>query len=134
MAHDIRGLGCVLVADDDQLITQLIVAHLTLEGFNATRAANWRDFLDKASAIVPDVIILDAIMPDPDGWKTVIQLLASVDASRVKLVLMIAGTQENDVLYEAHIGVDAYLAKPFDAAEMIRVVRELTGATPAMFS
>jgi CheY-like chemotaxis protein len=127
-----RGLGRVLVVDDDEVIRRLIAANLTLEGFDVATAADGQDCLEKVPAIAPDVITLDAMMPRLDGWETARRLRKCPDTSHIKLVLISARDQAADPAPHKHVRADAYLAKPFDPAEMIRVVRELAGATGAI--
>jgi len=125
-----QGLGRVLVVDDDEVIRQLIAVNLTLEGFDVATAVDGQDCLDKVVAIDPDVITLDVMMPRLDGWVTASQLRRNPDTSEIKVVLITARAQEDDKSRGRQIGVDAYLTKPFDPLEMIRVVRELAGHGP----
>jgi len=125
-----QGLGRVLVVDDDEVIRQLIAVNLTLEGFDVATAVDGQDCLDKVSAIDPDVITLDIMMPRLDGWVTASQLRRNPETSGIKVVLITARAQEDDKARGRQIGVDAYLTKPFDPSEMIRVVRELAGHPP----
>jgi len=123
-----QALGRVLVVDDDEVIRQLIAVNLTLEGFDVATAVDGQDCLDKVAAIDPDVITLDVMMPRLDGWVTAGQLRRNPQTSRIRVVLITARAQEDDKNRGREIGVDAYLTKPFDPGEMIRVVRELAGA------
>ncbi len=118
-------LGCVLVVDDDEVIRQLIAVNLTLEGFDVATAVDGQDCLDKVTVIKPDVITLDVMMPRLDGWATAEHLRGDPLTSQIKLVLITARAQEDDRRRGMGIGVDAYLTKPFDPGEMIRIVREL---------
>src|ERR1700746_1506561 len=122
-----QGLGRVLVVDDDEVIRQLIAVNLTLEGFDVATAVDGQDCLDKVAAIDPDVITLDIMMPRLDGWVTASQLRRNPATSGIKVVLITARAQEDDRMRGQQIGVDAYLTKPFDPSEMIRVVRGLAG-------
>lgn len=117
----------MLVVDDDEVIRQLIAVNLTLEGFEVETAVDGRDCLEKVAEIRPDVITLDVMMPRLDGWVTATQLRRNPDTSAIKVVLITARAQEDDRERGLQIGVDAYLTKPFDPAEMIRVVRRLAG-------
>ena len=126
-----QGLGRVLVVDDDEVIRQLIAVNLTLEGFDVATAVDGQDCLDKVLAIAPDVITLDIMMPRLDGWETAVQLRKTPETAHIKVVLITARAQEDDIARGASVGADAYLTKPFDPGEMIRVVRELAGAPPA---
>ena len=125
-----QGLGRVLVVDDDEVIRQLIAVNLTLEGFDVATAVDGQDCLDKVTAIDPAVITLDIMMPRLDGWMTANLLRRNPQTSTIKVVLITARAQEDDKVRGRQIGVDAYLTKPFDPSEMIRVVRELAGHPP----
>jgi CheY-like chemotaxis protein len=128
-----QGLGRVLVVDDDEVIRQLIAVNLTLEGFDVVTAVDGRDCLDKVADVEPDVITLDVMMPRLDGWVTATQLRKNPATAGIKVVLITARAQEDDRDRGRQIGVDAYLTKPFDPAEMIRVIRELAGAPASAF-
>ena len=120
----------MLVVDDDEVIRQLIAVNLTLEGFDVATAVDGQDCLDNVAAIEPDVITLDVMMPRLDGWVTACQLRRNPETSEIKVVLITARAQEDDKKRGREIGVDAYLTKPFDPSEMIRVVWELAGHPP----
>ena len=126
-----RGLGRVLVVDDDEVIRRLIAANLALEGFDVATAIDGQDCLAKVLAVAPDVITLDVMMPRLDGWETARRLRKCPDTSHIKMVLITASVQADSPAHHAHARADTYLAKPFDPAEMIRVVRELAGTTGA---
>jgi DNA-binding response OmpR family regulator len=123
-----NGLGRVLVVDDDEVIRRLIAVNLQLEGFEVSTAVDGQDCLDKVVEINPDVITLDIMMPRLDGWETAVRLRKSPDTAHIKVVLITARAQEDDKIRGRQVGADAYLTKPFDPNEMIRVVRELAGA------
>ena len=111
-----HGLGRVLVVDDDEVIRQLIAVNLTLEGFDVSTAVDGQDCIDKVQAIAPDVITLDVMMPRLDGWETAIQLRKTPETAHIKVVLITARAQEDDIARGANVGADAYLTKPFDPA------------------
>jgi DNA-binding response OmpR family regulator len=133
LARVTHGLGRVLVVDDDEVIRQLIAVNLTLEGFDVITAVDGQDCLDKVAEVRPDVITLDVMMPRLDGWVTAMQLRRDQRTAGIKVVLITARAQEDDRARGRQIGVDAYLTKPFDPAEMIRVVRELAGVPASVF-
>jgi DNA-binding response OmpR family regulator len=123
-----QGLGRVLVVDDDEVIRRLIAVNLQLEGFAVATAVDGQDCLDKVTDIAPDVITLDVMMPRLDGWETAVQLRESPETAHIKVILITARAQEDDKIRGSTVGADAYLTKPFDPDEMIRVVRELASA------
>ncbi|GAA2991733.1 hypothetical protein GCM10017559_09760 [Streptosporangium longisporum] len=111
--------------DDDDVIRQLIAVNLTLEGFQVDTASDGQDCLDRVLDVMPDVITLDVMMPRLDGWMTATRLRSGEGTGHIKVVLITARAQEDDKRRGLGIGVDAYLTKPFDPAELIQVVREL---------
>jgi DNA-binding response OmpR family regulator len=123
-------LGRVLVVDDDEVIRQLIAVNLQLEGFDVVTAIDGQDCLDKVIAVRPDVITLDVMMPRLDGWVTAVKLRDDPATRDIRVVMITARAQEHDVRRGREIGVDAYVTKPFDPAELIRTVRELAGGSP----
>ncbi len=92
-----------------------------------TTATDGQDCLDQVLDVMPDVITLDVMMPRLDGWTTAQQLRGGEATSHIKLLLITARAQDDDKRRGRSIGVDAYLTKPFDPAELIQVVRELAG-------
>jgi DNA-binding response OmpR family regulator len=133
LARVTHGLGRVLVVDDDEVIRQLIAVNLTLEGFDVVTAVDGKDCLEKVVEAHPDVITLDIMMPRLDGWVTATQLRRNPETAGIKVVLITARAQEDDKSRGREIGVDAYLTKPFDPVEMIRVIRELAGVPASVF-
>ena len=122
-----------MVVDDDEVIRQLIAVNLTLEGFDVVTAVDGQDCLNKVAEARPDVITLDVMMPRLDGWVTATQLRRNPETAGIKVILITARAQEDDRDRGRQVGVDAYLTKPFDPAEMIRVVRELAGAQSSAY-
>lgn len=120
----------MLVVDDDEVIRQLIAVNLTLEGFEVETAVDGQDCLDRVRDVAPDVITLDVMMPRLDGWVTAMRLRDAAATGHIRVVLITARAQEDDKRRGSEIGVDAYLTKPFDPGELIRVVRELADAGP----
>jgi CheY-like chemotaxis protein len=124
------ALGRVLVVDDDEVIRQLIAVNLQLEGFDVETAVDGQDCLDKVVQVDPMVITLDIMMPRLDGWVTAVRLREDPATRHMKVVLITARAQDHDIRRGHEIGVDAYVTKPFDPAELIRTVRRLAGAGP----
>jgi CheY-like chemotaxis protein len=123
-----QGPGRVLVVDDDEITRRLTAANFALEGFDVATAVDGQDCMDKALAIMPDVITLDVTMLRPDGWEIALRLRKCPGTSPIKVVLMTSHDQAASPTQQSHADADAYLAKPFDPGEMIRVVRGLAGA------
>jgi DNA-binding response OmpR family regulator len=117
----------VLVVDDDDVIRQLVVVNLELEGFDVYTATDGADCLSRVQAINPHVITLDIMMPRLDGWDVATRLRAEPATAGVKVVMLTARAQAADLKRGARIGVDHYLTKPFDPDDLINIVRRLAG-------
>ena len=120
-APDTRPL--VLVADDDKDILQLLRLRLELLGYAVVQAVNGVEALELARLQEPALAILDVMMPGLDGLEVVRQLRAG--NSRIPVILLTARIQESDVSAGIAAGADAYLGKPFDAADLRAKVHEL---------
>ncbi|MCB5165136.1 response regulator [Streptomyces bambusae] len=116
--------GRVLVVDDNKVIRQLIRVNLELEGFEVVTASDGAECLDVVHDVRPDVVTLDVVMPRLDGFGTAARLRSDPRTRHLPVAIVSACTQ-----YELESGVasgvDAFLAKPFEPAELIRLVRRL---------
>ncbi|MEE1757196.1 response regulator [Streptomyces sp. SP18CS02] len=117
--------GRVLVVDDNRVIRQLIRVNLELEGFEVVTAADGAECLEVVHQVRPDVITLDVVMPRLDGLRTVERLRADSRTGQVPVAIISACSQP-EVESGLAAGVDAFLAKPFEPAELVRLVRRLT--------
>ena len=115
----------VLVVDDSPTVRDLIAMNLTLEGFEVVTASNGREALEKVGEVAPDVVTLDVSMPDMDGFVTAEQLRSGATTQDLPIVIVSACAQEADFRRGEVIGVDAYVTKPFDPDELVRIVSEL---------
>ncbi|MGI5252522.1 response regulator [Actinacidiphila glaucinigra] len=122
--------GRVLVVDDNKVIRQLIRVNLELEGFEVVTAADGAECLDVVHQVRPDVVSLDVVMPRLDGIRTAARLRSDPRTRDVRIVVVSACTQA-EVESAVAAGVDAFLSKPFEPGELIRVVRRLVGVDAA---
>nr|WP_234320281.1 response regulator [Streptomyces sp. SBT349] len=112
--------GRVLVVDDSQVIRQLIKVNLELDGFEVMTASDGAECLEAVHHFRPDVITLDVAMPRLDGLRTVGRLRVDPRTADIPLVLVSASAADGPPG-----GVDAVLAKPFEPAELVGLVRRL---------
>jgi CheY-like chemotaxis protein len=116
----------VLVVDDDDVIRQLITVNLELEGYEVTGAADGQEALERAQQWRPDVMTLDMMMPRLDGLATAAALRADPATAHIRVCLVSARAQAADRERAATApGIDAFLSKPFDPEDLVRVVGEL---------
>jgi DNA-binding response OmpR family regulator len=121
----------VLVVDDDPMIRRLITVNLELEGFEVTQAEDGRSCLEMAAAVEPHVVVLDVAMADLDGLATAKALRGDRATSGIKILMVSARAQQNDIRRGLAAGVDVYLTKPFDPDALIRAVHDLAEARAA---
>ncbi|MFD6174213.1 response regulator [Streptomyces coeruleorubidus] len=116
--------GRVLVVDDNKVIRQLIRVNLELEGLEVVTAADGAECLDVVHQVRPDLVTLDVAMPRLDGIRTAARLRADPRTRDVPLAIISACTQY-EVEAGLEVGVDAFLSKPFEPAELVGMVRQL---------
>jgi CheY-like chemotaxis protein len=114
-----------LVVDDSSVIRDLIAVNLELEGFKVTTAGDGEEALRLAVEVGPDVITLDVMMPRLNGFETVEQLRQDERTARIPVVMVTGRAQAADLDRGTEVGVEAYLTKPFEPAELVEVVGRL---------
>lgn len=114
----------MLVVDDNKVIRQLIRVNLELEGLEVVTAADGAECLDVVHQVRPDVVTLDVVMPRLDGLRTAARLRADPRTHHLPLAIISACTQY-EVDSGLDVGVDAFLAKPFEPSELVRLVKQL---------
>jgi DNA-binding response OmpR family regulator len=135
--HDSAGLGRaprVLVVDDNEVIRRLIAVNLELEGFEVHLAEDGLECLSLLETVRPDAITLDVVMPRLDGFSTLARLRGAAGTRTLPVVMVTACAQESDLARGRELGVEAYLTKPFDPAELVRTVRSAVLSRASEFS
>ena len=116
-ADDERGSrGLILVADDDEHIVELVSLYLRREGFSVETAFDGDETLKKARELHPDLLVLDIMMPGPDGLQICRTLGRRND---VPIILLTARTSDIDKIAGLRLGADDYVTKPFNPEELI---------------
>lgn len=113
----------VLVVDDEADIRALVVHHLEREGFRCRTAATGPDALREARHRVPDLVVLDLMLPGIDGLDVCRRLRADVATAAVPIIMLTAKTEEIDRIVGLEIGADDYVVKPFSPKELVARVR-----------
>jgi CheY-like chemotaxis protein len=114
-----------LVVDDSRVIRELIAVNLELEGFEVTTAGDGERALELAAEFRPDVITLDVMMPRLNGFETVHRLRQDPRTAGIPVVMVTGRAQSADRERGEEVGVEAYLTKPFEPAELVDVVSRL---------
>ncbi len=112
----------VLLVDDEKMITDPLVRALTQAGYQVWVAHNGRDGLTMAREKQPDVVVLDVLMPQMDGWDVCRALRQD---STVPILMLTALGDEVDRILGLELGADDYLTKPFSTRELIARLKAL---------
>ncbi len=125
----------MLAVDDEEHITELIAMALGFQGFEVDRAATGREALAAIERRRPDLIVLDVMLPDLDGFEVARRLRQAEGASsRVPIIFLTARDTTQDKVEGLRLGSDDYVTKPFSIEELIErvkaVLRRSSGAGP----
>jgi CheY-like chemotaxis protein len=115
----------VLVVDDSAVIRDLIAVNLELEGYEVTVAGDGEEALERVAEQRPDVITLDVVMPRLDGFETAERLRGDPAYADIPLIMVTARAAAADLSKGEELGVDGYLTKPFEPAELVALVGRL---------
>lgn len=122
----------ILVVDDKESVRQLLSEYLTEQGFRVVTAENGQDALYVARHEMPDLILLDIMMPKMDGY----QFLRSFrQEKRTPIIIITAREEETDAVLGLDLGADDYVIKPFRMRELAARIRALLrrgGDTPEL--
>lgn len=112
----------VLVVDDEWNMRNLLRIYLTKEGFEVKEATNGNEALSMVEKHVFDIILLDLMLPDMDGW----QVCKTIrETSSISILMLTARSETKDKVYGLGIGADDYLTKPFEPEELLARVYSL---------
>ncbi len=114
------GEGKILVVDDEEKMRNVIKVFLTKEGYAVEEAYDGRDALNKIASNDYELILLDVMMPEIDGW-TVCRKIR--EEYSIPVILMTARGEEYDKLFGFELGADDYITKPFSLKEMVARVK-----------
>jgi adenylate cyclase len=121
----------ILVVDDDPVIQKLLSVNFEMEGYRVVTAGDGVEGLERIADDMPDLVLLDVMMPRMDGLEVVRRLKADVSTSSIPVILLSAKAQATDVSGGLDAGADDYITKPFDPLELLDKVAGLIGAPEA---
>lgn len=110
----------VLVVDDETRLANMLQMNLQAEGIRSVGASNGREALDALREEMPDIILLDVMMPGMDGYETLRRIRI---ASQVPVIMLTAKDQEDDRIRGLELGADDYIGKPFSYRELLSRIR-----------
>ncbi|HXF86617.1 MAG TPA: response regulator transcription factor [Anaerolineales bacterium] len=116
----------ILVVDDEERMVRFIRMNLEHDGFQVVEAFNGKQALQKLRDTNPDLILLDVMMPDMDGFEV---LEAIREISNVPVIMLTAKGEEDDRVRGLELGADDYITKPFSPREMVSRVKAVIRRT-----
>jgi diguanylate cyclase (GGDEF)-like protein len=116
-------VSTVLVVDDDVDIATFIETNLKIEGFDVLVAHDGAEALELISASLPDLALLDVMMPKIDGIEVVRRLRSAASTASLPVIMLTSSWQPADKVVGLTAGADDYMVKPFDTLELVARVR-----------
>lgn len=114
----------VLIVDDEQDIVESLKFVLEAEGYECHTAYNGEDGLNSAKELVPDLIILDIMMPKMNGYKISRLLKFDKKYQSIPIIMLTARSQDDDKLIGEETGANEYITKPFDLDFVVEKVNK----------
>ncbi len=119
-------LGRVLVVEDEPDVAELIRFNLHKEGYEVTVLGNGGDAIRHAREGQPDVVLLDIMVPQLNGWEVCRRLKQDPDTRRIPVMMVTGRVDEGDKVLGFELGADDYVTKPFSPRELVARVRAVT--------
>jgi len=116
----------ILVVDDDVRILRMVQRIMELEGYRVLKATNGRDALEVFSGETPDLVLLDIMMPDIDGYTVCKQIR---EFSQVPIIMLTAKSNDEEKIGGFDAGADDYMTKPFSSKELAARVKAVLRRT-----
>jgi DNA-binding response OmpR family regulator len=112
----------ILIVDDEPRIRDFVRLDLEMENYRVIEAGNGIEALEKLRENLPDLVLLDVMMPEMDGFET---LKAIREVSTVPVIMLTVRQSEQDRIHGLDLGADDYMAKPFSSRELLSRIRAL---------
>lgn len=116
----------VVCVEDEQEMIDLVSLILSRKGFEVIGASGGQDGLRLIEQLQPDLVLLDLMMPDMDGWEVYQRMKANAALNRIPVIVVTAKAQSIDKMLGLHIAkVDDYVTKPFGPTELLNSVERV---------
>jgi len=115
----------IAVIDDEPDIVDLLTLHLKKAGFRVEGYLNGQRFLDSLGKRVPDLVLLDLMLPDIDGLEVFRLLRQKEEWATIPVIMVTAKGEESDKILGLELGADDYVTKPFSAKELVARVKSV---------
>lgn len=122
-------MALIYVVEDDESIREIETIALSNSGHEVVSFDNANDFFKRINDVIPDLLVLDIMLPDSDGNTIVKKLRASAITKKLPVIMVTAKTSEVDLIRGLDNGADDYIKKPFSVMELITRVKALLRRT-----
>ena len=116
----------ILVVDDEPDLVETLTMRLEANDYEVISASNGEDALKKAKSDKPDLVLLDVMMPPPNGYKVCRMLKDDPEHKNLPVILLAAKGSDSDKFWGTESGADAYVTKPYNSQELLEKIRSLT--------
>lgn len=115
----------ILLVEDEKSIADIVIYNLEKEGFRVSWERDGRDGLTKAQSQMPDLVILDLMMPGMDGFQVCRHLRSDPKTQQIRILMLTALSEETDEIVGFNLGADDYVTKPFKVRPLIHRIKAL---------
>ena len=113
----------IYYTEDDENIRELVIYALKSSGFQAVGFENAKDFFRGMHSVLPDLILLDVMLPDEDGIEILKKLKRDADYKNIPVIMLTAKSAEYDKVIGLDLGADVYVTKPFGVMELVSRIK-----------
>ncbi len=124
-SHSPASKKTIIVVDDDQELVTIVRAILEHEGFNVRCANSGQQLFAGLEKEKPDLIILDIMMPEMDGWEVLRRLKGDRETSSIPVILLTAKVKYEDLLTGYKMGANHYITKPYTRNQLMTSINRL---------
>jgi DNA-binding response OmpR family regulator len=117
----------ILIVDDELSILVPLQYLMEKEGYAPKLAQSGKEAIEKIDLLNPDLILLDIMLPDLDGYEIYQMIRQRKEWESIRIIFLTAKNREADMAKGLAMGADAYITKPFSNAQLMRTIRELIG-------
>lgn len=115
----------ILVVDDDKSIVKVVRSYLEQAGYMVQTAYDGESALHALRSEKPDLVVLDLMLPDRDGWEITRLIRSDATLGAMPIIMLTARVEDTDKIVGLELGADDYITKPFNAREIVARVRAL---------
>jgi two-component system, OmpR family, response regulator VicR len=116
----------IMVVDDEPDVVDLVKLVLESDGFSVVTAYSGKEALEKIDREMPDLVLLDIMMPQMDGWEVYSRIRANPNTKDIPVAMLTAKSQSIDKMIGLHVvKVDDYITKPFGRSELLERVKRI---------